>query len=231
MKDPETAEALKPWYRQFCKRPCFHDEYLQTFNRPNVTLVDTRGRGVERLTETAWSPTVSEYEVDCLIFATGFEVGTGYTRRAGYDIYRPRRPDACRRTGPTACGPCTGSPPTAFPTASSWDSPRPRSPSACRRPWASRPITWPTSSPRRATAAPGIVEPTAEAEEAYVEEVHSLARLGERFYRECTPGYYNGEGSGRGGFFSDMYGAGPLKFFENSPPGGRTASSQGMALR
>jgi len=58
--DPTTAEALKPYYRQFCKRPCFHDEYLDTFNRDNVTLVDTHGRGVERMTErgsssTAWN--------------------------------------------------------------------------------------------------------------------------------------------------------------------------------
>ncbi len=53
VKDPKTAEALKPWYRQFCKRPCFHDEYLHTFNRPNVTLVDTQGRGVDRLTRNA----------------------------------------------------------------------------------------------------------------------------------------------------------------------------------
>ena len=51
VEDPATAEALKPYYRQFCKRPCFHDEYLQTFNRPNVTLVDTQGRGVERITK------------------------------------------------------------------------------------------------------------------------------------------------------------------------------------
>ena len=50
VKDEATAEALKPYYRQFCKRPCFHDEYLDTFNRPNVTLVDTQGRGVERVT-------------------------------------------------------------------------------------------------------------------------------------------------------------------------------------
>jgi cation diffusion facilitator CzcD-associated flavoprotein CzcO len=48
--DPATAEALKPYYRQFCKRPCFHNEYLETFNRPNVTLVDTHGKGVERIT-------------------------------------------------------------------------------------------------------------------------------------------------------------------------------------
>jgi hypothetical protein len=62
----------------------------------------------------------------------------------------------------------------------------------------------------------GVVEPTAEAEEAYVQEVRSLARVGERFYMECTPGYYNSEGQAgnRRGFFSDMYGAGPLKFFE-----------------
>jgi cation diffusion facilitator CzcD-associated flavoprotein CzcO len=89
--DPNTAEALKPWYRQFCKRPCFHDEYLATFNRPNVDLVDTEGRGVKRITRPAWSSSVAaveeEFEVDCLIYATGFEVGTDYTRRAGYEMY------------------------------------------------------------------------------------------------------------------------------------------------
>ena len=86
VEDPATAEKLKPWYRQFCKRPCFHDEYLPTFNRPNVHLVDTEGLGVERLTERGVVVNGTEYEVDCLIFATGFEVGTGYTRRSGYDL-------------------------------------------------------------------------------------------------------------------------------------------------
>lgn len=51
VKDPATAQSLKPWYNPFCKRTCFHDEYLQTFNRPNVTLVDTRGNGIEAVTE------------------------------------------------------------------------------------------------------------------------------------------------------------------------------------
>ena len=87
VKDPETAEKLKPYYRQFCKRPCFHDDYLETFNRPNVTLVDTEGKGVERITEKGVVVGGKEYELDCLIFATGFEVGTDYTRRAGYEIY------------------------------------------------------------------------------------------------------------------------------------------------
>ncbi len=86
VKDPATAEALKPWYRQFCKRPCFHDEYLDTYNRPNVELVDTAGKGVEALTENAVIVNGRAHEVDCLIFATGFEVGTAYTRRSGYDV-------------------------------------------------------------------------------------------------------------------------------------------------
>ena len=86
VEDPATAEALKPYYRQFCKRPCFHDEYLQTFNRPNVTLVDTKGKGVERITENGVVVDGEEYELDCLIYATGFEVGTEYARRAGYEL-------------------------------------------------------------------------------------------------------------------------------------------------
>ena len=84
--DRATAEALKPWYGYFCKRPCFHDEYLQTFNRDNVTLVDTRGRGVERITATGVVVDGIDYELDCLIFATGFEVGTDYAQRTGFEV-------------------------------------------------------------------------------------------------------------------------------------------------
>ena len=86
VKDQATAEALKPYYRQFCKRPTFHDEYLFTYNRPNVHLVDTRGKGVDRITENGVVFDGREYEVDCIIFATGFEVGTAYTSKSGYDI-------------------------------------------------------------------------------------------------------------------------------------------------
>jgi len=85
VEDPATAEALKPWYRQFCKRPCFHDDYLPTFNRPNVTLVDTQGHGVERITKKGVVVDGREIELDCLIYATGFEVATDYARRAGYE--------------------------------------------------------------------------------------------------------------------------------------------------
>ena len=60
------------------------------------------------------------------------------------------------------------------------------------------------------------VEASAEAEQQYVEEIHRLASLGRRFYSECTPGYYNGEGTSgnKGGFFSNMYGGGPTRFFK-----------------
>ena len=51
VKDKKTADALKPWYDMGCKRPCFHDEYLPTFNRPNVTLVDTDGKGIKEINE------------------------------------------------------------------------------------------------------------------------------------------------------------------------------------
>jgi cation diffusion facilitator CzcD-associated flavoprotein CzcO len=86
VQDPDTAQKLKAWYRQLCKRPCFHDEYLQAFNRPNVTLVDTDGKGVERITETGVVVAGVEHEVDCIIYASGFEVGTHFTERAGFDM-------------------------------------------------------------------------------------------------------------------------------------------------
>ena len=91
--------ALKPWYRQLCKRPCFHDEYLQAYNRPNVHLVDTDGAGVERIDETGVWVGDEHYELDCLIFASGFEVGTEYARRAGLRDRRPRRAHAVGEVG------------------------------------------------------------------------------------------------------------------------------------
>jgi cyclohexanone monooxygenase len=86
VQDPSTAHNLKAWYRQLCKRPCFHDDYLQAYNRPNTHLVDTDGKGVERITESGVVVAGVEYEVDCIIYASGFEVGTEYTRRAGFDL-------------------------------------------------------------------------------------------------------------------------------------------------
>ncbi|HEY1927202.1 MAG TPA: NAD(P)/FAD-dependent oxidoreductase [Caulobacteraceae bacterium] len=215
VRDPDTAALLKPWYRQFCKRPCFHDEYLDAFNRPNVELVDTGGHGVERLTRNAVVANGREYEVDCLIFATGFEVGTSYTRRAGYDIVGRNGvslsdywADGLR----TLHGLTVHNFPNCFflgftQTAITISVPQALGEQA-------RHVAYIVSEARERGAT--SLEATAEGEQAYVDEVHGLARLGERFYRECTPGYYNSEGAegNRAGFFSNMYGAGPLAFFE-----------------
>jgi len=232
VKDPVTAAALKPWYRQFCKRPCFHDEYLQTYNRPNVTLVDTNGHGVEALTEKGVVANGREYEVDCLIFATGFEVGTSYTRRAGYDIIgRGGRTlsehwsDGLR----TLHGLTTHGFPNCFflgftQTAITISVPQALNEQAQH-------VTHMVKKTQKRGA--HVLEPTAEAEQAYVQEIRSLARMGQRFYTECTPGYYNSEGArgNRSGFFSDMYGAGPLRFFEVLEEWRATGKLEGLDLR
>lgn len=85
VENPETAQALKAWYGLLCKRPTFHDEYLQTFNRPNVTVVDTQGRGVERFTKKGLIANGHEYELDCIIFATGFDTASGLMAGLAFD--------------------------------------------------------------------------------------------------------------------------------------------------
>jgi cation diffusion facilitator CzcD-associated flavoprotein CzcO len=84
--DPATAEILKPYYRYLCKRPCFHDEYLPAINNPNVTLIDNPA-GIERITERGPVVDGQQYEVDCIIYGTGFEAElTPLFRRAGHEI-------------------------------------------------------------------------------------------------------------------------------------------------
>ncbi|MGZ5936281.1 MAG: monooxygenase, partial [Rhizomicrobium sp.] len=232
VKDPATAAALKPWYRQFCKRPCFHDEYLQTYNRPNVTLVDTNGHGVEALTGRGVVANGREYEVDCLIFATGFEVGTSFTRRAGYDIVGRNGQTLSQHWADglrTLHGLTTHGFPNCFflgftQTAITISVPQALNEQA-------RHVTHMVTEAKAQGAQ--VLEPTAAAENAYVQEVRSLARLGQRFYTECTPGYYNSEGAtgNRNGFFSDMYGAGPLRFFEVLEEWRANGKLDGLELR
>ena len=86
VEDPETARALKPYYRYLCRRPTWHDEYLDTFNLPTVTLVDCPA-GIERITEHGVVVAGREYEVDCIIYATGFEAEqTPLPRRVGHEV-------------------------------------------------------------------------------------------------------------------------------------------------
>lgn len=88
VEDPEVASKLKAFYNQFCKRPTFNDDYLATFNRPNVELVDVSdAKGVDRITENGLVANGREYEVDCIIYASGFEITSSYERRIGIPIF------------------------------------------------------------------------------------------------------------------------------------------------
>ncbi|MET0903255.1 MAG: monooxygenase, partial [Acidimicrobiales bacterium] len=86
VSDPDMAEVLKPQYRYLCKRPCFHDEYLGAYNNGNVTLVDCPA-GFDHITEKGPVVDGHQYEVDVLIYGTGFEAEvTPLYRRAGHPI-------------------------------------------------------------------------------------------------------------------------------------------------
>ena len=84
--DKETAQKLKAWYRQLCKRPCFHDAYLQAFNTPGTHLIDTDGKGVERIDATGFTVAGKHYEVDCIIYASGFHVAANMQTLLGFDV-------------------------------------------------------------------------------------------------------------------------------------------------
>jgi len=215
VKDPATAEALKPYYRQFCKRPCFHEEYLPTFNRSNVTLVDTLGRGVDSITEKGIMFDGKEYEVDCIIFATGFEVGTDYTSRSGYDVIGRGNMTLSKKWAgglKTFHGFYTNGFPNCFFMGMTQTGLTANIPHMLNE--QANHIAYVINHARNSNVK--AVEPTQQAEEDWVSEIHRMARLGERFYAECTPGYYNNEGkpgSSGNGFLNGQYGAGPVAFF------------------
>lgn len=214
VSDPAVAESLKPYYRQFCKRPCFNDEYLQAFNRDSVTLVDTQGKGVDAITEKGVIANGVEVELDCLIFATGFEVGTDYTRRAGYDL---KGRDGLSLSDKWAAGVSTlhGLHSRGFPNCF-----------IISHAQSGFTVNFPHAMNEQAQHIAYIVdhclgtniqtvEASAEAETAWVEEVMSLSRFSESYQASCTPGYYNNEGkpnplTARNG----SYGAGSVPFFE-----------------
>ena len=213
--DPATAEALKPWYRQFCKRPTFNDDYLPTFNRPNVTLVDTEGRGVDRITEHALVVNGVEYEVDCLIFATGFEVGTAYTRRAGFEVYGRGAKPLTEHWGDglkTLHGFYSAGFPNCFHMGVNQSTLTPNFPHLLDE--QARHIGGLVAEAAGRQAS--VIEPTPEAEAGWVQTIRDSARDNLQFRVDCTPGYYNGEGrAGDGaGLFDGLYGPGSVSFFE-----------------
>jgi cation diffusion facilitator CzcD-associated flavoprotein CzcO len=213
--DRNTAEALKPWYRQFCKRPCFHDDYLQSFNRPNVTLVDTGGQGVDRITETGVVVDGVEHEVDCLIYATGFEVGTAYTRRAGYDVTGARGETLSEHWAGgmrSLHGMHVHGFPNMFLLGHAQGAFTANYPHLLEE--ASDQLTYILRHAIDEDVQE--IEPTPEAVEAWIRTLDEKARDVRSFQESCTPGYYNNEGMplAGAGLIGASYGDGPMAFFQ-----------------
>jgi cyclohexanone monooxygenase len=215
VENPETADKLKAYYRQFCKRPCFHDDYLQTYNRPNVTLVDTNGRGIDAVTETGVIFDGVEYPVDCLIFSTGFEVGTGYTSQSGYDLIGKngtRLSEKWANGMRTHHGLTTHDFPNCFVLGFTQTGVTPNATHMLDE-QASQ-MAYIVKQVR--TRGAKTVEATAEGEAEWCATCDSYGNKTEQLLAQCTPGYYNNEGgkANKNGFISGQYGGGAVKFFK-----------------
>ena len=188
VKDKTTADALKPWFNIMCKRPCFHDEYLDTFNRPNVTLVDSDGQGVERISDHAVWVNGKAYEVDCLIYASGFDFQTpDLSSRNGFEIHGRGGTSLTEKWAPgmrTLFGHFNRGFPNLF------------NQSATQGAITSN-VTHGLGESARHFAfmvrycrdnRVRSFEPREEAEQEWVERLHAMAGLRDRYDAECTPG-------------------------------------------
>lgn len=212
--DPATAEALKPWYDRFCKRPCFHDGYLQAFNRPNVTLVDTQGHGVERITPRGVIANGREYALDTLIYSTGYDASSPFAKRISFAIHGRdglSLEDKWSNGALTFHGYATHQFPNLFimahvQTGLSLNFPHMIGEQA-------RHIAWILSRARGLGAT--RIEATPAAEAAWVAEIDRAAVSMVEALRECTPSYFNHEGDvSRLNARNSAYGGGPLAFYQ-----------------
>jgi cyclohexanone monooxygenase len=230
VEDEDTAEALKPYYRQFCKRPCFHDEYLPTFNRPNVTLVNTDGRGVDQITENGIVFDGQEYPVDCIVFATGFEVGTDYSRRAGYQI---NGVDGLTVSQKWSDGLSTfhGMHSRGFPNSFFFGPAQSGFTATYTYSLDEQSVhlahILSTAKAKGATR----IEASEAAESKWVQTIIDKARLTADFQEKCTPGYYNNEGNVNTKPQNNTYGGGPIEFFDLMADWRAKGDLQGLELR
>jgi cation diffusion facilitator CzcD-associated flavoprotein CzcO len=208
--DPATAELLKPWYRYMCKRPGFSDEYLPTFNRPNVTLVDTADSGgITEVTENAVVVGTTAYEVDCIIFATGFEAGVSGVISGTLPVYG--RGDVTLleswSQGPrTLHGFYSYGFPNLFHLGAIQNANAVNFVHILQE--QAQHIAEVIAAARDANSP--RVEPSREAEDAWIRVVQESGLDNYEFLSECTPGYYNNEGAAPR--YATTYGPGPVAF-------------------
>ncbi len=195
VKDKETAEKLKPYYRYQCKRPTSNDDYYDTFNRPNVKLIDvSRTQGVERMTEKGFVVDGVEYEVDCMIFASGYEVTSDLDRRWGFDVLEGRNGfsmyDNWKGQYKTLHGVMTHGFPNLFVIGLNQGGLN--STLTFNFEEQARHISHIIAQARARGAT--AVEATREAQEAYVRHIRDTAIDRTEWIASCTPGYFNNEG-------------------------------------
>ena len=217
--DPDTAETLKPYYRFMCKRPCSSEQYLATFNRPNVTLVDVSAtKGVERLTEKGIVADGVEYEVDCVIFASGFEISTEISRRYAIEAIVGRDGlslfDYWQDSYKTLHGMTSRGFPNQFFTGFIQGGVSANTTAMFEQQAKHIAYIIAEAQNRGATT----VEPSQEGQDTWVQTVRELALDNSAFELSCTPGYYNNEGRGaavgNGSFLGDFYSPGFYAFDE-----------------
>ncbi len=195
VKDKATAEKLKPYYRYQCKRPTSNDNYYDTFNRPNVSLIDvSESQGVEQLTERGFIANGEEYEVDCIIFASGYEVTSDLERRWGFGTFTGRDGvsmyDNWRGGYRTFHGVMTHGFPNLYIIGLNQGGLN--STLTLNFEEQSKHISYIIQSALRQNAT--TVEPTQAAQEAYVQHIRDTEIDRTDWIRECTPGYFNNEG-------------------------------------
>lgn len=195
--DPATAEALKPWYRYACKRPTFSDLYYPAFNRGNVTLVDTADtHGIERVTEDGVVVGGAAYALDCLIFATGFSVGTSGVLSGKLPVHGRGGTQLLHAWGQHGIRSLHGFTCNGFPNLIQMGSLQNAS-SVNYTHILDEQAVHAAALVAAAEDRGALLEPSRAAEDAWLATMAQGAPDHEWFHAECTPGYYNREGRGR----------------------------------
>ncbi|MGW0017958.1 flavin-containing monooxygenase [Rhodococcus sp. NPDC003382] len=230
--DKATAEALKPWYKRLCKRVGFHDEFLPTFNRDNVELVDTDGRGIQSLTRDGVVVGDREYKVDALIFATGYDVSSSYTRRTGFDIIGR---DGVHLSDKWKSGPRTfhGLQSSGFPNCFFLGYTQTGVANNYTHTAEERARHLVYLLEQRVARGATTIEADLRAEDAWVATMNELSGPGRAFYADCTPSYLDNEGDigNPDGLAAANYGGGPVQFFELLARWREDGEMDGVTLR
>lgn len=211
VSDPATADGLKPWFGYMCKRPCFNDEYLDTFNRPNVTLAASPS-GIDGITATGIVVAGEHHEVDCIVFATGFETGSGPAGIYGYDVIG-RDGNSLQEYFSDGAKTFHGFFTHGFPNFVELGMTQ-----------TAYYVNFVYMLDRKARHSArlikhmldnglGTFEPTLEAETDWVRKVRESNEPRMAYWGACTPGYYNGQGDVSKAVFMDVYNSSEIDFW------------------